>query len=134
MGRSSRLSFARAVPIALLLALAAPAVAQGDATLSVSGTAPHEVLTFTVNDALDHETFVSVLSGDVLITDYGGITLGASGCTAIDALRADCGATADFDEVAFAFGAGNDHLNATIGPNFPVAMTVHGGGGDDVLA
>jgi hypothetical protein len=133
-GEVQRLSFARAVPIALLLALAAPAAAQADATLSVSGTAPHKTLTFTVGDALDHDTFASAQSGDVLITDYGGITVSASGCAAIDALRAECGPAADFDQVAFAFGSGNDHFNATIDPNFPVAMTLDGGGGDDVLA
>jgi hypothetical protein len=50
------LPFVRAVPVALVLALAAPDVAQADATLSVSGTAPDKLLTFTVGDALDHVT------------------------------------------------------------------------------
>jgi hypothetical protein len=134
MGRSSILSFARAVPIALLLALAAPAVARADATLSVTGTAPHKTLTFMVNDALDHHTWASVQSGHLVIEDHAGMTLGASSCTALDALRAACGAAADFDEVVFGFADGNDNLNVPSEfPSFPIAMTVDGGRGDDVL-
>jgi hypothetical protein len=126
--------FARAVPVALLLALVAPAVARADATVSVTGTAPHKTLTFTVNDALDHHTWASVQSGHLVIEDHAGMTLGASGCTAIDALRAACGAAADFDEVVFGFADGNDNLNVPSEfPSFPIAMTVDGGRGDDVL-
>jgi hypothetical protein len=60
------------------------------------------------------------------------MTLGASGCTAIDALRSNCGVAADFDELTFAFGGGNDHLNDT-GYAIPLALTVDGGSGNDVL-
>lgn len=131
------MSLVRDVRIAMLaalsLALAVPALAQADATLSVSGTAPHKTLTFTVTDALDHFTFASVQGGHVVIEDHGGMTPGASGCTAIDTLRVDCSAAADFDEVAFAFAGGNDRLNDTSFPIFPIAMSVAGGGGDDVL-
>jgi hypothetical protein len=132
MGRSSHLSFGRAVPVALLLALAAPAVAHADATITVTGTAPNKTLTFTVDDALDHHTWAYMESGDLVIVDYDGMTLGASGCTAIDTLRSDCGVAADFDELTFAFGGGDDHLNDT-GYAIPLALTVDGGSGNDVL-
>jgi Ca2+-binding RTX toxin-like protein len=134
MGRSSSLSFARAVPVALLLAFAAPAVAHADATITVTGTAPNKTLTFTVDDALEHHTWASVQSGHVVIEDHGGMTVDGSGCTALDALRVDCGPAADFDEVAFAFAGGNDWLNVpSEWPSFPLSMRVDGGAGDDVL-
>src|SRR5215216_6202581 len=102
MGRSSHLSFARAVPVALLLALAAPAAARADATLMVSGTAPHKTLTFTVNDALDHRTESHLSLGDLVIYDSGiPIAVGASGCTAIVVEMVDCGPVADFERVVF---------------------------------
>jgi hypothetical protein len=39
---------------------------------------------------------------------------------------------ADFDELTFAFGGGDDHLNDT-GYAIPLALTVDGGSGNDVL-
>jgi RTX calcium-binding nonapeptide repeat (4 copies) len=125
------LSFARALPIALLLALAAPAGAQADATLSVTGTAPNKTLTFTVDDALDHTTSSSALSGNVVITDSVALAVGASGCIALDARTANCGPAAGFERVVFAFAGGDDDLG--LGGYFPIAVSVDGGGGDDVL-
>jgi Ca2+-binding RTX toxin-like protein len=114
-----------------LLALAAPAVAQADATLSVSGTAPHKTLTFTVGDALDHVTYPAPNTGDLVIWDNVGIAVGASGCTAIDAHTANCGAKADFELAAFEFAGGNDQLS--VGSAFPIDLSADGGAGDDDL-
>jgi hypothetical protein len=97
MGRSSNLPFARAIPVALLLALAAPAAARADATLSVTGAAPHKTLTYTVDDALRHVMLAYVDGGNLVITDPQGIAVGASGCTIIDAKTADCGSVAGFE-------------------------------------
>jgi len=121
------LSFARAVPVALLLALAAPAVAQADATLSVSGTAPHKTLTLTVNDALNHAVDVTVVSGELVITDTAGI---GSGCTAVTSTWVKCGQADGFERLAFAFGDGNDKLD--VGSLF-IPVTADGGAGDDLL-
>jgi RTX calcium-binding nonapeptide repeat (4 copies) len=126
------LSFARAVPVALLLALAAPAVAQADATLSVTGTAPHKVLTFAVNDPLDHSSSVWPSSGRLAIGDSVGIAVGASGCVANDAHSADCGPMSDFERVVFVFGQGNDHLDL-VQSLVTIALTADGGAGHDVL-
>lgn len=109
MERSSHLPFARAVPIALLLALAAPAAARADATLSASGSAPHKTLTFTVNDALgDH--LGATADDHLVIDDSRAVPVGGSGSTAIDAQTVDCGPAADFERVVFAFGEGDDRL------------------------
>jgi hypothetical protein len=126
------LSFARAVPIALLLALAAPAAARADATLTVAGTAPHKILTFTVNDALDHSTMPLITGGDLMIGDSGNIDLGASGCTPVTATYANCGPAAGYERLVLAFGDGNDDLDL-IQWAMSIAVTADGGGGDDVL-
>jgi hypothetical protein len=131
MGRSS-LPFARAVPVALLLALAAPAVARADATLSVTGTAPHKTLTFTVNDALDHTTMPLITGGDLMIGDSANIDLGVSGCTPVAATYANCGTAAGYERLVFAFADGNDDLDL-IQWGMSIAVTADGGGGDDVL-
>jgi hypothetical protein len=124
-------SFARAVPIALLLALAAPAAARADATLSVSGTAPNKTLTFTVGDALRHVMLASVDGGNLVITDPQGIAVGASGCTIIDAKTADCGSVASFELGVFVFGDGDDELGLDV--SFPIPVRADGGAGDDIL-
>jgi hypothetical protein len=136
MGRSSHVSFARAVPIALLLALTAPAVAHADAELSVSGTAPTKVLTFTVHDVRDHVTNAIVQNGRLVVGDNVGVTVGASGCASIDPRRVDCGLAAELSEVVFIFGDGSDRLNNDASltvPRLPIAMSAYGGGGSDVL-
>ena len=80
------MSFARAVPIALLLALAAPAAALADATLSVTGAAPNKTLTFTVNDGLgDH--LGATADDHLVIDDSRAVPVGGSGCTAIEGGR-----------------------------------------------
>jgi hypothetical protein len=124
------LPFARAVPIALLLALAAPAVARADATLSVTGTAPHKTLTFTVNDALgDH---VGATADDhLVIGDSRAVPVVGSGCTAIDAQTVDCGLAADFERVVFAFGGGDDRL--VLYGGFQIDAIADGAAGNDVL-
>jgi hemolysin type calcium-binding protein len=129
MGRSSTLPFARAVPVALLVALAAPAAAHADATLSVSGSAPHKTLTFTVGDALSHSTTASIVSGDLVIGDSVGIT---SGCAPVTAGSANCGTAAEFERVAFVFGAGDDTLD--VPDDFPIDVGAEGWGGNDVLS
>jgi hypothetical protein len=126
--RSSKLSFVRAVPAALLLALAVPGVAQADATLSVTGTAPHQTLTYTVDDALDHTTMPLIMSGDLRIDDNVGI---ASGCAPVGG-NFDCGPAADFERIVFAFGDGDDHLDL-LQWDMSIAVLANGGGGDDVL-
>src|SRR3954451_4983684 len=131
MGRSSRLSFARAVPIALLLALAAPAVARADATLSVTGTAPHKTLTLTVNDALRHVMRAYVDGGNLVIADPQGIAIAALGCSIIDAKTADCGSVATFELGVFVFGDGDDELG--LDPSFPIPVRADGGAGHDIL-
>jgi hypothetical protein len=128
MGRSSNLSFARAVPIALLLALAAPAVAHADATITVTGTAPHKTLTYTVDDALDHSASATVSNGDVVIADSIGI---ASGCTPVANRSVTCGPAADFERLVFHFGAGDDDLDAG---GLAIPLTVDCGPGDDVVS
>jgi hypothetical protein len=126
--RSSRLSFVRAVPAALLLALVVPGVAQADATISVTGTAPHQTLTYTVDDALDHTTMPLIMSGDLRIDDNVGI---ASGCAPVGGMF-DCGPAADFERIVFAFGDGDDHLDL-LQWDMSIAVLANGGGGDDVL-
>jgi len=59
-------------PIALLLALSAPAVAHADATITVTGTAPHKTLTYPVDDALDHRASAAILNGGLEIWDSIG--------------------------------------------------------------
>jgi hypothetical protein len=126
------LSFARAVPIALVLALAAPAVAHADATLSLTGTAPHKTLTFTVNDALNHRAELHLSLGDLVIYDTGiPIAVGASGCTAIVVDVVDCGPVADFESVVFAFSDGDDTLD--VPSDFPIVVSADGGAGNDIL-
>lgn len=127
LGRSS-LSFARAVPIALLLALATPAAAHADATISVSGTAPHKTLTYTVADALDHSVTANVWNGNLVITDSVGI---ASGCTPVDAKNADCGPVADLAQIVLMFGGGNDRLDVPSALLTP--LSADGGAGNDWL-
>jgi hypothetical protein len=122
------LSFARAVPVVLLLALAAPAAAQANASLSITGSAPHKTVTFTVNDALDHSASATVSDGDLLITDSAGI---AAGCTDVGANAADCGPAADFELVVFAFAGGNDGLG--VPDDFPIRVSANGGPGHDIL-
>jgi hypothetical protein len=129
MGRSSHLSFARAVPVALLLALAAPAAARADATLSVTGTAPHKTLTFTIGDSLDHTTAARIVSGDVMIDDSSVVV--ASGCAPAGGMW-NCGPAADFDRLQFYLGAGNDHLDLD-SASMPIAVSAGGGPGNDVL-
>jgi hemolysin type calcium-binding protein len=132
MGGPANVSLTRAVPVVLLFALAliAPAAAQAKATLSVTGAAPHEVLTFTADDALSHH--VGVTAGDHLVLDDPvGIAVGASGCTPIDAHTADCGPATAFERVAFAFGSGDDRLVAY--GSFTIAIAADGGAGHDVL-
>jgi hemolysin type calcium-binding protein len=129
--RRSSLSFVRAVPAALLLALAAPAVAQAKATLSVTGTAPHKVLVVIVDDALDHLTRASMSDGHLVVEDDAGIDVGGSSCTAVDEFTADCGPGGDFERLAFAFGNGDDLLD--VDDDFPIGVSADGGGGDDVL-
>jgi RTX calcium-binding nonapeptide repeat (4 copies) len=132
VGRRSGLSsFVRAVPVARLLALAAPAAAQASTTLSVTGTAPHKVLNFTVDDALGHSTSASTDTGDLVITDDVALAVGASGCIALDANTANCGAPSDFERVVLAFGDGNDGFGGS--DSFPIDITVDGGSGDDIL-
>jgi hypothetical protein len=128
MGRSSHLSFARAVPIALLLALTAPAVAHADASLSVTGSAPHKTLTFTVNDALDHSVLATVATDDLVIVDSVGV---GSGCAPFANGSVICGPAADFERLVFRFGAGDDDLDAGA---LAIPLTVDGGRGNDVLA
>jgi hypothetical protein len=130
MGRSSSLSFARAVPVALLLTLAAPAVAHADATITVSDTAPHKTLTFTVDDALSHHTSATA-DDHLVIDDTGLLAVGASGCTLTSVQTADCGPAADFERVLFAFGAADDRL--TLLGNFRIDVTADGGAGSDTL-
>src|SRR5215217_3116795 len=121
MGRSSHLSFARAVPVALLLALAAPAAARADATL-----------TFTVNDALDHRTESHLSLGDLVIYDSGiPIAVGASGCTAIVVEMVDCGPVADFERVVFSFSDRDDTLDMPW--DFPIVVSADGGAGNDMF-
>jgi hypothetical protein len=124
------LSFARAVPVALLLALAAPAIADAAATVSVSGTAPHKVLTFTVDDGVDHMTGVWVASGDILINDVD-VSLGTSGCTTVDRWMTRCGPASDFERVVLVFGEGDDFLDVPW--DTPVAVSADGGAGHDEL-
>lgn len=128
MGRSSSLSFARAVPVALLLALAAPTVANADVTVSVSGTAPHKTLTYTVDDALDHSVLATVATDDLVIADSLGVV---SGCAPFASGSVICGPVADFERLVFHFGAGDDELDAGA---LAIPLTVDGGGGNDVLA
>jgi hypothetical protein len=126
------LPFVRAIPVALLLALAAPAIARAEATLSVSGTAPHKVLTFTVDDVAEHRlTTAEARNAQVVISDSVGIAVDGSGCAAIDAHTANCGPATDFDVVAFTFADGNDQL--TVYPDFPVEVIAEGGNGSDGL-
>jgi hypothetical protein len=122
------LSFARAVPVALLLALAAPAMAHADATITVTGTAPHKTLTYTVDDALDHSVLATRATDDLVIADSVGI---ASGCAPFANGSVICGPAADLDRLVFHFGAGDDDLDAGA---LAIALTVDGGGGNDVLA
>jgi hypothetical protein len=129
MGRSSVLPFVRAVLVALVLALAAPAAAQADATVSVTGSAPHMTLTFTVADALGHVVRASVLNGDLVVDDYTATVTGA--CAPLVSNRADCGPAADFGRIAFIFGDGDDQLG--MDPSLPIAVTADGGRGDDQL-
>jgi RTX calcium-binding nonapeptide repeat (4 copies) len=130
--RSSKLSFVRAVPAALLCALAMPGAAHAAATLSVTGTAPHKVLTFTVDDAAEHRlTTAEARNAQVVISDSVGIAVDGSGCAAIDAYTANCGPATDFDVVAFTFGDGNDQLS--VYPDFPVEVIAEGGNGSDGL-
>jgi RTX calcium-binding nonapeptide repeat (4 copies) len=130
-GRSSYLSFARAVPLALVLALAAPAAAHADATITTSGIAPHRVVTFTVQDARDHTTSISQTGGDLVIRDDVGISVGASSCVALDAHTAECVPGVEFDRVVFAFGSGNDQFG--VSGYFTTPISVDGGAGDDAL-
>jgi hypothetical protein len=130
------LSFVRAVPVALVLALAVPGVAQASATLSVTGSAPHKTLTFTVDDALDHSTTAASDTGDLVIWDNVGIAVGASGCIVIDANRANCGQATEFELVTFMFAGGDDEFTAFPGfdgAGFPIDVSAVGGEGDDVL-
>lgn len=124
------MSFARAVPVALLLALAAPAAARADATLSVTGTAPHKTLTFTVDDALSHHASATA-DDHLVIDDTGLLAVGASGCTLTNVQTADCGPAGDFERVTFGFGAADDRL--TLLGNFRIDATADGGAGSDTL-
>ena len=124
------MSFARAVPIAVLLAFAAPAVAHADATLAVTGTAPHKTLTFTVDDALSDHVGAGA-DGHLVIDDSRAIPVGGSGCTAIDAQTVDCGPAADFERVVFAFGGGDDRL--VLYGAFQIDVIADGGAGNDFL-
>jgi Ca2+-binding RTX toxin-like protein len=118
----------RALPAALLLALALPAGAQAAATISVSGS----TLTFTASDALDHQTFPYRTSGGHLrIDDLDGIWVGASGCTSVSSGTVDCGLASGYTRVVFSFGAGADTLSADDGLRLPV--TVDAGDGDDEI-
>src|SRR6266545_1406913 len=103
---STRMPVLRA---ARLLALALPAAAHADATVSVSGG----TLTFTATDAVatDHYTHVGVTSGGhVEIYDDGGITI-LSGCAATDSDTADCGPPTSYTRLDVTFGAGEDLLD-----------------------
>jgi Ca2+-binding RTX toxin-like protein len=128
MGRSSNVSFARAVPVALLLGLAAPVAARADATITVSGSAPSKTLRFKVNDVGDHSTTATIVSGDLVITEATGI---ASGCAQVSAGSANCGPAGDFGRVEFEFSAGNDTLR--LPDDFPIAVGAEGWAGNDVL-
>jgi hypothetical protein len=130
MGRSSCLSSARAVPVALLLAFAAPGVAHADATITVSGTAPHKTLTFSVNDALSHHTSATA-DDHLVIDDTGLLAVGPPGCTLTSVQTADCGPAADFERVMFAFGTADDRL--TLLGNFRIDVSADGGAGSDTL-
>jgi len=124
------LSFARAVPIVLLLALAAPAVAHADTTVSVSGVAPHKVLTFTADDARDHMTGVWVSSGDIVVNDVD-VSVATPGCSTVDRVITRCPGATDFERVVLVFGAGDDLLDITW--DTPFVVRVDGGAGDDVI-
>ena len=122
------MSLIRVVPAVLLLALAAPAAAHADATLSVTGTAPHKTLTFTVNDALDHDVDVSVANDELVVSDTATI---GSPCAPVTATSVSCGPSGGFDTLVFAFAVGNDRLD--VGSSVSVPVSADGGGGNDVL-
>jgi hemolysin type calcium-binding protein len=121
----------RALPVALLLALALPAGAQAAATLSASGVSPLRTLTFTASDGIDHVTSPYVLNGRLRIDDYDGIAVGATGCTTVDSDTVDCGPATGYMRVIFSFGPGDDVL--IVDYAFPVPLTVDGGAGSDNL-
>jgi hypothetical protein len=134
MGGPANVSLTRVVPVALLLALAAPAAAQATASLSITGTAPHETLIYTAGDSDDHSATATVLGGDLVITDsetFPSVSI-PSGCAPpTGATSVNCGPAADFERVVFLFGWGDDDLDVG---DLPIAVTVDGGGGDDILA
>jgi hypothetical protein len=122
----------RALPLALLLALTLPAGAHAAATMSVSGPTPPRTLTFTASDGIDHETVPYLASnGNLRIEDADGISIGASGCTSVDADTVDCGAASGYTRVSFGFGAGSDALSVSGALGLP--LTVDGGAGDDEI-
>jgi hypothetical protein len=122
----------RALLAALLLALTLPAGAHAAATLSVSGPTPPRTLTFAASDGIDHETVPYVASnGNLRIEDADGISVGASGCTSVDADTVDCGAATGFTRVSFGFGAGSDMLSVSGALGVP--LTVDGGAGNDEI-
>jgi RTX calcium-binding nonapeptide repeat (4 copies) len=125
------MSLFRAVWVALMLGLAAPAAASADATLSVSGTALHKVLTYTVDDAQSHVMRAYLDGTDLVVADPRGVAVGSSGCSAIDVQTADCGPAAEFDLAVFVFGGGADQLGLDV--SFPIPVHAEGGGGDDIL-
>jgi Ca2+-binding RTX toxin-like protein len=125
------LSFVRAVPVALVLALAVPAAAQASATLSVTGSAPHKTLTFTAADAHGDGASAYVKDGALVVTDGSGLAAGASPCTVVEAITADCGPAADYDRMVFTFGDGDDGL--LVSQDVAIAVTADGGAGNDRL-
>lgn len=120
----------RTALVALTLALAAPAAAQADATLSVTGVAPHKALTYTAGDALGHSVTASVVNGD-LVLDHSADLAAGSACSSVDARTANCGPAADFEHVTVTFGAGGDRF--AVNNVFPIDVTVDGGPGRDIL-
>jgi hypothetical protein len=121
----------RALPAALVLALALPAGAQAAATLSASGPTPPRTLTFTATDGIDHATAPYVLNGNLRIDDHDGIAVGTSGCTSVDADTVACGPANGYTRLSFVFGAGSDVLSVAY--EFAVPLTVDGAAGRDDL-
>jgi hypothetical protein len=118
----------RALPAALLLALALPAGAQGAATMSVNGS----TLSFTASDGLDHQTYpFRASNGHLRIDDVDGISVGASGCTSVSPGSVDCGPASGYTRVVFVFGTGDDTVATDYGLHLPV--TVDGAGGNDEI-
>src|SRR4051812_37033425 len=120
----------RALPLAALLALALPATALANATVTRDGAG---VVTITSTDPESNDILVSDSTGTLVVQEQSGAVAGvdaATGCGSLTAKVITCGPTNTVTRIVANLGPAADIFRSTATAANGIPRTLNGDGGN----